>query len=124
MQGAFLSDLAGMIDLSCSTKQRGLTPAHASRAVLCHAQSIASKVDEEMHNTISYISDPLLQVLLAKRAGIGAPVQGGSTIELLAHAGAPDRSPNPPSVLMLEAAPAGLLEAETRSHGPSETREA
>lgn len=62
-------------------------------------------------------------MLLAKRAGIGAPLQGGSTIELLAHAGVPDRSPNPPSVLMLEAAPAGLSQAEVRSQGPSETRE-
>lgn len=92
--------------------------------MLCHAQSIASESEEEVNKTLCHISDPVLQVLLAKRAGIGAPALGGSTIELLAHAGVPDRSPNPPSVLMLEAAPAAPAQAEARSQGPSETREA
>ena len=67
---------------------------------------------------------PCLQVLLAKRADIGPPALGGSTIELLAHAGVPHRSPNPPSVLMLEAAPAAPAQAEARSQGPAETHEA
>ena len=61
-------------------------------------------------------------MLLAKRAA-GSPRQGGSTIGLLAHAGVHEPRPNPPSVLMLEAAPAGPSPADARSQGPSETRE-
>lgn len=95
---------------------------YASSHVVSHA-NYSSKWGDSIPDLMRQ-QRPCLQVLLAKRAGIGAPALGGSTIELLAHAGVPDRSPNSPSVLMLEAAPAGPALAEARSQRPSDTREA
>ena len=60
MQGAFLSDLAVGIDLSsCSTVRCGHSSGaqiHASGAVLCHAQRVASKSEQYPHDTLCDIS--------------------------------------------------------------------